>query len=440
MAFYLKCGVSVFFVVMTIVHNRHRPHQGACLFIFGCSCCCVGGVGFQFRLLGIVFSLSFLSSIFSRLSSLWISWVTVWASVSDRIPTDPLFDRFPQALLRSFSMGEWCQCVGVFRGYLLSWGGLYASAAQWLLSLCGLSHVYPDTGRLLCCPLWGAVALFFFFGGGIWFLFPFLYCFLVYFPDSISSMFLFRWKATVGEFGNSCCRLLLFMRSHPFVRAFLVFLRCGWYLVMYTKGILLFSGLSAKRLFLSYSRAWLKYWSVSWVLYPLSISLFLKLVRADLSCQDRSWCGFLRWLFLLWIRERLSLGGTKFGGSINVSVGLVWVLISSNLELVNLFPLYTVVSKKVISCFDTVWVNLRRWWRLLAVWKKFVMFSSVAFSYIMNSSALNRTWVIILSLCGEFSIKCSSIWWRRMSYISGDSIVPLDAPMVWWYSLSLNEK
>ncbi len=159
MAFYLKCGVSVFFVVMTIVHNRHRPHQGACLFIFGCSCCCVGGVGFQFRLLGIVFSLSFLSSIFSRLSSLWISWVTVWASVSDRIPTDPLFDRFPHALLRSFSMGEWCQCVGVFRGYLLSWGGLYASAAQWLLSLCGLSHVYPDTGRLLCCPLWGAVAL-----------------------------------------------------------------------------------------------------------------------------------------------------------------------------------------------------------------------------------------------------------------------------------------
>ena len=68
------------------------------------------------------------------------------------------------------------------------------------------------------------------------------------------------------------------------------------------------------------------------------------------------------------------------------------------------------------------------------------MFSSVAFSYIINLSALNRMWVIILSLCGEFSIKRSSIWWRRMSYISGDSIVPLDAPMVWWYSLSLNEK
>ena len=50
---------------------------------------------------------------------------------------------------------------------------------------------------------------------------------------------------------------------------------------MYTRGILLFFGLSAKRLFLSCSRASLKYWSISWVLYPLSISLVLKLARAD---------------------------------------------------------------------------------------------------------------------------------------------------------------
>ena len=71
------------------------------------------------------------------------------------------------------------------------------------------------------------------------------------------------------------------MRSHPFVRAFLKLLRCGWYLVMYTRGILLFFGLSAKRLFLSCSRASLKYWSISWILYPLSVSLLLKLVRAD---------------------------------------------------------------------------------------------------------------------------------------------------------------
>ena len=38
---------------------------------------------------------------------------------------------------------------------------------------------------------------------------------------------------------------------------------------MYTRGILLFFGLSAKRLFLSCSRASLKYWSISWILYPL---------------------------------------------------------------------------------------------------------------------------------------------------------------------------
>ena len=71
------------------------------------------------------------------------------------------------------------------------------------------------------------------------------------------------------------------MRSHPFVRAFLKFLRCGWYLVMYTRGILLFLGLSANRLFLSCSKASLKYWSISLILYPLSISLVLKLARSD---------------------------------------------------------------------------------------------------------------------------------------------------------------
>ena len=44
---------------------------------------------------------------------------------------------------------------------------------------------------------------------------------------------------------------------------------------------MLFFGLPAKKLFMSYIRASLKYWSVSWILYPLSISLVLKLARAD---------------------------------------------------------------------------------------------------------------------------------------------------------------
>ena len=48
-----------------------------------------------------------------------------------------------------------------------------------------------------------------------------------------------------------------------------------------TKGILLFFGLPTKKLFMSYIRASLKYWSVSSILYPLSISLVLKLARAN---------------------------------------------------------------------------------------------------------------------------------------------------------------
>ena len=99
---------------MTIVHNRHRPHHpysfsGALPVVL------VELVSSSVLLIRPCFFLSFLSSIFSRLSSLWISWVTVWGSVSDRILMDPLFARFSQALLRSFSMGERCQCVGVFR-------------------------------------------------------------------------------------------------------------------------------------------------------------------------------------------------------------------------------------------------------------------------------------------------------------------------------------
>ena len=50
---------------------------------------------------------------------------------------------------------------------------------------------------------------------------------------------------------------------------------------MYTRGILLFFGLSANILFLSCSKASLKYWSISWILYPLSINLVLKLARSD---------------------------------------------------------------------------------------------------------------------------------------------------------------
>ena len=43
---------------------------------------------------------------------------------------------------------------------------------------------------------------------------------------------------------------------------------------MYTRGILLFYGLSAKILFLSCSRASLKYWSISWIYFLDFLSSF----------------------------------------------------------------------------------------------------------------------------------------------------------------------
>ena len=46
------------------------------------------------------------------------------------------------------------------------------------------------------------------------------------------------------------------------------------YLAMYTRGILLFFGRSAKRLFLSCSRASLKYWSISWIYFLDFLSSF----------------------------------------------------------------------------------------------------------------------------------------------------------------------
>ena len=55
-------GVCLF-VVMTLLYNWHRPHQGACLYILECYCCCFGGIGFHSLCLANFF---FLSSILLR--------------------------------------------------------------------------------------------------------------------------------------------------------------------------------------------------------------------------------------------------------------------------------------------------------------------------------------------------------------------------------------
>lgn len=156
-----------------------------------------------------------------------------------------------------------------------------------------------------------------------------------------------------------------------------LFLQCwrwGLYLVMYTRGIQLFFGLSAKRLSQLCCRASLKYCLISWILYPFQsawicscwglTSCYLGHMDSwdDCSCHEST----EDWIGVAWHLVEIL---------IHVSSLLVWCafLISSVLEFSTLLPLYTVVSKNVIACFDAVWVNLRRWWKLLAVRKKSVI-------------------------------------------------------------------
>ena len=231
------------------------------------------------------------------------------------------------------------------------------------------------------------------------------------------------------------------MRSHPFVRAFLKFLRCGWYLVMYTRFFLFCSLVCQPRDF--FCRVVGPRWSIGLFLgfCILFQSVWFWSWRGlTLGCQGRSWWGFLRWLHVPFMNPRKTESGWH---DVRwrywyVSVGLVWVLISSILEFVNLFPLYTVVSEKVISYFDSKWVNLRRWWKLLAVWKKFVMSYLVAFSHIMKPSFLNRTCFCVASfwssvpvfggdVCRRFLVTVLLLWmpqwfgglicrWTRSNY------------------------
>ena len=184
-------------------------------------------------------------------------------------------------------------------------------------------------GRLLFCSLWGAVALCVIGWGDLIFVPLSFLLSCVFFPDSISLMFLFRWKVIVGGFGNSCCRLLLFMRSHPFVTAFLRFLRWGLYLIMYTRGILLFFGLSVKRLF---CRIVGPRWSIGLFLgfcILFQSVCFWSWWGLTLSCQDRSWCGFLRWCSFyesakdwVWVAR----------SSVEVLICLRWFGVSFNIQ------------------------------------------------------------------------------------------------------------
>ena len=335
----------------------------------------------------------------------------------------------PHALLRLFSDGR--EVLGSRVGCLPSWGGLCASFAHWLLPLCSLSRVYfsPVLGRLLFCLLWGTVALFVICWGVICFsLLPFL---LSYFLVNISLMFMFRWKAIVGGLGNSCCRWLFFVVVVVVMRFSSSFWGAGG-VSQCTPGGFCCSLVGQPRDF--FCRVVGPRWStglflgfISWIFYPLSISLVLKLARADFKLSGSELVRILKMTVPFMNPRKIESGWHDARWRYwYVSVGLLWVLMSSILDFVNLFPLYTVVSKKVISCFDSKWVNLRRWWKVLAVWKKFVMSSLVAFSHITKPSSLNRTWVIILFFfvwrvfdqVFQYLVETyvADFWWRNCSH------------------------
>ena len=67
-----------------------------------------------------------------------------------------------------------------------------------------------------------------------------------------------------------------------------------------------------------------------------------------------------------------------------VKVGWVRLLISSTFGSLTLLLLYTEVSRNVISWEEVVRVNLRRLWKLFAVWKKFTRPTSRNFDSLVN--------------------------------------------------------
>ena len=84
------------------------------------------------------------------------------------------------------------------------------------------------------------------------------------------------------------------------------------------------------------------------------------------------------------------LGGKMFDRDTDMSQ-LVWCIFCYLVRLsLNLVPLYTVVSRNVISWGEVVDVNLRRLWKLFAVWKKSATSCAGAFSHIIYSSSLKR--------------------------------------------------
>ena len=203
----------------TLVHKRlSRPHRGACLFIHEYFCC--GGV---FDLFFSLFRHLLFFHVCHGPLILWLVWIMVW--VNDRFLINPLFVRFIITLFSSFSISErwgWSRGASKLNNFYLLVGCFVSVCCPVVVIICVIRVVYtcfqPRTiCRFVRCE-W-SVPCIFYVGEGVDFL-PFLTCFPLYFPQIIPLLFRLRLKAVVGCFRNSCCILLLFMRSHSAVRAF----------------------------------------------------------------------------------------------------------------------------------------------------------------------------------------------------------------------------
>ena len=189
---------SVF--VVKVVRNWHWPHQGACLFTFGCFCCCVG---LPFLLLGLPFCFVIIflqvGSPFCGLPGLGFGAGLVTVSRLTLCSYVPCFVAFIFRWARGARVSSG---LSPFLGWIVCVVCPVAVAIVWYES-CLLFSCFRSFALLLIvrdhhlvCDLLGGICFS---------PLPFL---LSYFLVNISLMFMFRWKANVGGLGKRCCMWL----------------------------------------------------------------------------------------------------------------------------------------------------------------------------------------------------------------------------------------
>ena len=180
----------------------------------------------------------------------------------------------------------------------------------------------------------------------------------------------------------------------------------GWYCV--TKGRIFFCAvlfLFVKEVFLSENLTWERCFSTVVVGYPLlsrRVAKFLmfssKVVFEEFVLRSLKASPLMKPL--------VTPGGWHEWKSVywKVSVGLKYVRTSSIDSLRNLSPLYTTVSKKIVSVSDISAVNFIVGWKLFA-FKRNSSILSLLVSHIDMMSSINSTWKC--KVCQGFVLKYS---------------------------------